>query len=98
MKVIDLDEAKAYLEEYARECRSSPAVVTVDGRLAFEMIPVRSDDPVFFVRLLTANPDFRRLMEERRPESESGRGSSPVSVRDRFDEPTDPHPAGFAGT
>ncbi len=43
MKVIDMNEAKANLEQYARECQSGPVVVTMDGRPAFELIPIRSD-------------------------------------------------------
>ena len=47
MKVIDLEEAKANLEQYANECQSSPVVVTVGGKPVLEMIPIRSDDPEF---------------------------------------------------
>jgi hypothetical protein len=35
MKVIDLGEAKTHLEDYARECHSSPVVVTIDGKPSF---------------------------------------------------------------
>lgn len=56
MKVIDLAEAKNHLEEYARECESAPVVVTVGGKPAFEMIPIRSDDPEFLDRLLATDP------------------------------------------
>jgi len=84
MKVIDLAEAKNHLEEYARECASSPVVVTLDGKPAFEMIPIRSDDPDFIDRLLAGNPQFRRLMEERRKESDTGKVSSLEAVRERL--------------
>lgn len=84
MKVIDLAEAKNHLEEYARECASSPVVVTLDGKPAFEMIPIRSDDPDFIDRLLAGNPKFRRLMEERRRESDAGKVSSLEAVRERL--------------
>lgn len=84
MKVIDLAEAKNHLEEYARECESSPVVVTLDGKPAFEMIPIRSDDPDFIDRLLAGNPKFRRLMEERRRESDAGEVSSLEAVRERL--------------
>jgi PHD/YefM family antitoxin component YafN of YafNO toxin-antitoxin module len=86
MKVIDLAEAKRHLEVYARECESSPVVVTLDGKPAFEMIPIRSEDPDFIDRLLASNPRFRRLMEARRKESESGRVASLEAVRQRLDE------------
>ena len=40
MKVIDLQEAKAHLEQYAQDCQWSPVIVTVDGKPTFEMIPI----------------------------------------------------------
>ena len=84
MKLIDLNEAKSHLEEYARECQSSPIVVTVDGKPVFEMLPILSEDPDFIDRLLATNPEFRRLMEERRKKSDSGRTSSLEEVRRRL--------------
>lgn len=85
MKVIDLGEAKSHLEDYARECHSSPVVVTIDGKPAFEMLPIRSDDPDFIDRLLIGNPAFRQLMENRRKEADEGRVSSLESVRKQLD-------------
>ena len=52
MKVINLEEAKEHLEQYAQECQTSPVVVTVGGKPAFELLPIRSDDPEFIDRLL----------------------------------------------
>lgn len=89
MKVIDLTEAKSHLEDYVRECQSSPVVVTVDGKPAFEMLPIKSDDPEFVDRLLATNPEFRRLLEERHQESTAGKVSSLEAVRKRL-ERTDP--------
>jgi hypothetical protein len=81
MKVIDLGEAKTHLEDYARECHSSPVVVTIDGKPSFEMLPIRSDDPDFIDRLLNTNDEFRELMEKRRKEANDGRVSSLDSIR-----------------
>jgi hypothetical protein len=72
MKVIDVEEAKSRLEDYAHECQSSPVVVTIDGKPTFELLPIRSDDPDFIDRLLTTNTAFRQLMEDRRKEAVSG--------------------------
>jgi hypothetical protein len=83
MKVIDLGEAKTHLEDYARECHSSPVVVTIDGKPSFEMLPIRSDDPDFIDRLLTTNGEFRALMEKRRKEADAGRVSSLGSIREQ---------------
>jgi hypothetical protein len=84
MKVIDLEEAKSNLERYAQECQSSPVLVTVGGKPAFELFPIQSEDPEFFDRLLVANPAFRQLMEERRRECDSGQTSSLEEVRQRL--------------
>ena len=81
MKVIDVGEAKSRLEDYARECHSSPVVVTIDGKPSFEMLPIRADDPDFIDRLLTTNADFRRLMEDRRKEADGRYVSSLETVR-----------------
>ena len=86
MKVIDVGEAKSRLEDYARECHSSPVVVTIDGKPSFEMLPIRSDDPDLIDRLLTTNAEFRRLMEDRRKEADGGKVSSLKSVRERLAE------------
>ncbi len=86
MKVIDLKEAKSHLEQYAEECQSSPVVVTIEGKPVFELLPIRSDDADFLDRLLVADPAFRRLMEERRKESDSGKVSSLEEVRQRLEE------------
>jgi antitoxin (DNA-binding transcriptional repressor) of toxin-antitoxin stability system len=89
MTVIDLQEAKTNLERYAQECQSAPVVVTMEGKPAFELIPIRSDDPDFLDRLLAANPAFRRLAEKRRRESDSGRVSTLEEVRRRLEETTE---------
>ncbi len=84
MKVINLEEAKAHLEQYAAECQSSPVVVMVDSKPAFEMIPVRTDDPDFIDHLLEQDPAFQELLEKRHQESTSGRVSSLQAVRERL--------------
>ncbi|MGO9463400.1 MAG: hypothetical protein ACLQIB_50515 [Isosphaeraceae bacterium] len=61
-------------------------VVTADGTPAFELIPIRFDDPEFLDRLLASNPAFRLLMEERRRESDAGRSSSLEAVCERLKE------------
>jgi antitoxin (DNA-binding transcriptional repressor) of toxin-antitoxin stability system len=85
MKVVDLDEAKTHLEQYARECQSSPVIVTIDGQPSFELLPIRpDDDPDFIDRLLEENGEFRALMEQRRREVDEGRVSPLEEVRSRL--------------
>ena len=84
MKVIDLQEAKANLEQYALECQTSPVVVTKDGQPIFELLPIRPDDLGFLDDLIEHDPSFREPLEERRREVQSGRVSSIESVRERL--------------
>ncbi len=84
MKVIDLNEAKANLEQHARECQTSPVVVTLDGKPAFKMLPVRTDDADFLDRLIEENDAFRELLETRRRESDLGKVSPLEEVRRRL--------------
>jgi antitoxin (DNA-binding transcriptional repressor) of toxin-antitoxin stability system len=88
MAVIDLEEARTHLERYAEECQSAPVIVTVEGKPVFELIPIRSEDPDFLERLAVANPAFRRLLEERRGEAESGKVSTLEEVRQSLEGPT----------
>ncbi len=85
MKVIDLNEAKSRLEQYARECQESPVIVTIDGQPSFELLPIRlDDDPDFIDRLLEENEEFRLLMEARKREADAGHVSSLEEVRARL--------------
>ena len=86
MKVIELSEAKNNLDVYARECQSSPVIVTVDGKPAFELIPVRAEDAEFIDRLLESNAEFRALAEQRHHEGITGQVSSLDAVRERLRE------------
>lgn len=85
MKVIDLNEAKSHLEQYARECQSSPVIVTIDGQPSFELLPIRSGgDPAFIDRLLDESEEFRLLVEARKREADEGHVSSLEEARARL--------------
>ena len=64
MKVIPLSKAKAKLSYYAQRCHKEPIVVTVNGRPAFEMVPLDEDDDLVD-RLIENHPGFRKLLKER---------------------------------
>jgi len=85
MKIVDLEEAKANLEGLARECRSSPVVVTVDGSRP-SRCAVLLGRSGFIDRLLEQNEPFRRLLESRHKECEAGNVSSLEDVRRRIEE------------
>jgi len=88
MKVVDLKEAKANLERFAKECQSTPVVVTDQGRPVFEMLPVRSEDPDFIDWLLEHDPAFRALLEERHREKAERKASTIEEVRRRLEDPS----------
>jgi antitoxin (DNA-binding transcriptional repressor) of toxin-antitoxin stability system len=85
MMVIDLEEAKLNLEKYARDCQSSPVIVTQGGRPVFELLPIRTEDPDVMDRLIATNPAFRRLLEERHNEVAQGKVSALEDVRQRLE-------------
>jgi prevent-host-death family protein len=64
MKVIPLSEAKARLSEYAHRCQNEPVVVTVNGKPAFQLVPLKEDDDLID-RLVEHHPGFRRLLQRR---------------------------------
>ena len=64
MKVIPLSEAKANLSQYAHRCQEEPVVVTVNGRPAFQLVPLTEDDDLID-RLVEHHPAFRRMLERR---------------------------------
>jgi len=84
MRVIDLEDAKTNLEQYAVECQTSPVVVTREGQPIFELLPIRPDDTGFLERLIDHDPSFRHLMEQAREDVRSGRVASIESVRERL--------------
>ena len=84
MRVIDLQEAKANLEQYAVECQTSPVVVTREGQPIFELLPIRPDDTGFLEHLIEHDPSFRDLVEQAREDVRSGRVSSIEAVRERL--------------
>jgi hypothetical protein len=68
MKVIPLSEAKANLSRYGRLCQEEPVIVTINGIPSFQLAPLEDDDNLID-RLLTQNPEFGQLLEERSKES-----------------------------
>jgi hypothetical protein len=84
MKVIDLQKAKANLEQHAAECQPSPVVVNQEGQPIFELLPIRPDDSGFLEDLIEHDRSFRDLVEQGRSEVRNGQVSSIESVRERL--------------
>ena len=64
MKVVPLSEAKAKLSRYSQLCHDEPAVVTVNGRPSFQLVPLDEDDDLID-RLIEDHPGFRKLLQRR---------------------------------
>ena len=64
MKVIPLTEAKAHLSKYGKLCHQEPIIVTVNGRPAFQLVPLEEEDDLVN-ELLEHNPAFREMLQSR---------------------------------
>ena len=64
MKVVPLSEAKAKLSRYGQLCQDEPVVVTVNGRPAFQLVPLKDDDDLID-RLIADHPGFGKMLERR---------------------------------
>src|SRR5258706_11351649 len=64
MKVVPLSEAKTKLSRYGQLCHDEPVVVTVNGRLSFQLVPLDDDDDLID-RLIEDHPGFRKLLQRR---------------------------------
>lgn len=64
MKVIPLSEAKANLSKYANLCRDEPIIVTVNGKPAFELVPLDEDDDLID-QLIERHPTFEKMLRKR---------------------------------
>lgn len=64
MKVIPLSEAKANLSRYGQLCHEEPVVVTVNGKPAFQLVPLEDDDDLID-RLIEHHPGFREMLKQR---------------------------------
>jgi prevent-host-death family protein len=83
MKVVDLDDAKASLSEYAIRNRRDAVVVTKRGKPVSALVPLdRGADLESFA--LSTNPRFRAILERSRAEVRAGRVTGSDEVRRIF--------------
>jgi hypothetical protein len=82
--VIDLQEAKANLEQSAIEFRTSPVVMTMGGQPIFELLPTRPDDSGLLEDLIEHDSSFQGVVEQARDDVRNGRVSSTEAVRARL--------------
>lgn len=83
MKLLELEEAKGSLSDYARKNRRDAVVVTRHGKPISALVPL--DSGADLERLsLSANPRFRAILERSRAEVRAGRVTSSAEVRRQF--------------
>jgi prevent-host-death family protein len=64
MKIVPLSEAKARLSHYGKACHQEPIVVTVNGKPAFQLVPLGEEDDLID-RLIADHPGFRIELHKR---------------------------------
>jgi len=64
MKIVPLSEAKARLSHYGKACIQEPIVVTVNGKPAFQLVPLGEEDDLID-RLIADHPAFRTELHKR---------------------------------
>ena len=62
MIIVSLAEVKAKFSAYVEECKTSPVVVTKNGKPAAVLVAVDNDDELESI-LLACSPHFQKLLE-----------------------------------
>ena len=82
MKQIELAKATGSLAEYARNVRSGPVVVTVNGKPTAALVSIDNAD--LETISLSTNPDFIAIIERSRNRQKALGGLSSAQVRHRL--------------
>ncbi len=80
MKVVPLSEAKAKLSHFGQRCHKEPVVITVNGRPAFQLVPITEKDDLID-RLLAEHPGFRSMLEARLRDTAVSASEAPRRLR-----------------
>lgn len=82
MTLVEMAEAPPSLRGWVTKARKVPVVLTVNGRPAVALTPLRDGDWERLV--LAAHPVFRRILEESRQRCKPGQGISTAEMRRRL--------------
>jgi prevent-host-death family protein len=83
MKVVEMDEAKGSLSEYARRNRRDAVVVTRRGKPVSALLPLEPGADLERLAL-SMSPRFRAILERSRAEVRAGKVVSSDDVRRIF--------------
>ena len=83
MRVLELEEAKGSLSDYARKNRRDAVVVTRKGKPISALVPL--DSRADLERLsLSTNPRFKAILDRSRADVNAGRVTSSAELRREF--------------
>lgn len=82
MKRVELAEAKAKLEVYARKAKESPVVITKNGKVVAALVALDEFD--LEVLATSENPTFLAIMENSRVRAEAEGTISEEEMRQRL--------------
>lgn len=83
MKLVELEEAKGSLSDYARRNRRDAVIVTRRGRPVSALVPLEPGADLERLAL-SINPRFRAILERSRAEVRAGKVMSSDEVRRLF--------------
>ena len=83
MKLVELDDAKDSLSDYARRNRRNTLVVTRRGKPVSALVPLEAGADIERLSL-AMNPRFRAILEQSRAEVRAGKVMSSDDVRRTF--------------
>ena len=95
MMFVEMAEAPVWLRGWVTKARKVPVVLTVDGRPAVALTPLRDGDWERLV--LAAHPAFRRILEQSRQRCKPGQGISTAEMRRRLKQRPRAGAAGSSG-
>jgi prevent-host-death family protein len=83
MKVVEIDDAKGALSDYARRNRRDAVVVTRRGKPVSALLPLESGADLEHLAL-SMSPRFRAILERSRAEVRAGKVVPSAEVRRLF--------------
>lgn len=82
MKTLEMTEATAPLEEYARNVNKEPLILTIDGKPIAALVAIENTD--WETVILSAHPQFLALIEHSRARQKAEGGVSSEEMRRRL--------------
>ncbi len=82
MNKLDMAQATAPLEQYAREVNEDPLILTIDGKPVAALVPIENAD--LETVTLSTHPEFLALIERSQARQKAGGGAPGAEMRRRL--------------